>query len=50
MAHRRLGRLTAQLENYLPESELPGITAAYEFSARRTKVSSGAAASLHRIR
>ncbi|HZF29623.1 MAG TPA: bifunctional (p)ppGpp synthetase/guanosine-3',5'-bis(diphosphate) 3'-pyrophosphohydrolase [Gammaproteobacteria bacterium] len=28
------GRLTSQLANYLPESELPSITAAYEFSAK----------------
>ena len=28
------GRLTAQLENYLPAAELPAISAAYEFSAK----------------
>src|SRR4051812_29613995 len=28
------GRLSSQLQNYLPESELPSITAAYEFSAK----------------
>ncbi|HEX5045627.1 MAG TPA: bifunctional (p)ppGpp synthetase/guanosine-3',5'-bis(diphosphate) 3'-pyrophosphohydrolase [Gammaproteobacteria bacterium] len=28
------GRLSSQLQSYLPESELPSITAAYEFSAK----------------
>src|SRR5262245_33876547 len=28
------GRLSSQLQNYLPETELPSITAAYEFSAK----------------
>jgi len=28
------GRLSSQLQNYLPESELPSITSAYEFSAK----------------